>query len=74
MRVALHLSTTHHSMKLQSSPREQPSDQANPLVEELALVQKAQEEAPSAAEDHTKTQKTASGRVVRRPQRFRDYV
>ena len=58
--------------QLQSSPREQPSDQANPLVEESALVQKAHEEAPSAAEDQTKTQKTASGRVVRSPLRFRD--
>ena len=56
------------------SPSKEAANQVLPLVEEPTTTFQEQEEIDSSGEEISEPHKTASGRTVRRPLRFKDYV
>lgn len=58
----------------ESSPSKEAANQAIPFVEEPTTTSQEQEEICSSEEEISEPHKTASGRTVRRPLRFKDYV
>lgn len=57
-----------------SSPSKETADQAVPFFEEPTTTSQEQEEIHSLEDEISEPHKTASGRAVRRPLRFKDYV
>ena len=57
-----------------SSPFKEQTRQATAVAEEPTATFQEQEEIQSTDEEIPQPRKTASGRVVRRPLRFKDYV
>ena len=55
-------------------PSKEAANQVLPLVEEPTTTSQEQEEIYSSGEEILEPHKTASGRTVRRPLRFKDYV
>ena len=56
------------------SPSKETADQAIPFVERPTITCLNQEEIDSFEDEIPEPRKTASGRTVRRPLRFKDYV
>jgi len=57
-----------------SSPSKETADQAVPFFEEPTTTSQEQEEIHSLEDKISEPHKTASGRTVRRPLHFKDYV
>ena len=68
----------HHESPMvrpsEHSPKTNAANQAIPRIEEPTTTSQEQEELDSSGEEVSEPCKTASGRTVRRPLRFKDYV
>jgi len=61
-------------LKPPSPPGSAVPDQAIPFAEEPTTTSQEQEEIYSSKDEISEPRKTSSGRTVRRPLRFKDYV